>query len=193
MLAVDAELTTGGLGGPLMIESLANILAVRLLRYIFGLRRRVTRSDGVLTRRKLTTIVDYIMANLHRSPTLEHHTDVGCSQPPPCGRVRRAGLSECWCRSTGTHVGLGTCSSSCERRLSRFCRYREASHRFAGGNPVREVTGRQGRNSADHARRPTSGSCSCLYLCHRESVSNWPDARRGWWRLTNLTYPSTAN
>jgi hypothetical protein len=30
MLAVDAELTTGGLGGPLMIESLANILAVRL-------------------------------------------------------------------------------------------------------------------------------------------------------------------
>jgi len=25
MLAVDAELTTGGLGGPLMIESLANI------------------------------------------------------------------------------------------------------------------------------------------------------------------------
>src|SRR5258708_1313774 len=71
MLAVDAELTTGGLGGPLMIESLVNILAVRLLRYIFGLRRLVTRRDGVLTRRKLTTIVDYIMANLNRSPTLE--------------------------------------------------------------------------------------------------------------------------
>ena len=71
MLAVDAELTTGGLGGPLMIESLANILAVRLLRYIFGRRRLVTRTDGVLTRRKLTTIVDYIMADLHRSPTLE--------------------------------------------------------------------------------------------------------------------------
>ena len=39
MLAVKAELTTGGLGGPLMIESLANILAVHLLRYIFRLRR----------------------------------------------------------------------------------------------------------------------------------------------------------
>jgi AraC family transcriptional regulator len=62
MLAVDAELTTDGLGGPLMIES---------LRYIFGLRRLVTRRDGILTRRKLTTIVDYVMANLHRSPTLE--------------------------------------------------------------------------------------------------------------------------
>jgi AraC family transcriptional regulator len=71
MLAVDAELTSGGLGGPLMIESLANILAVRLLRYIFGRRRLVTRTDGVLTRRKLTTMIDYIMANLHRSPTLE--------------------------------------------------------------------------------------------------------------------------
>jgi AraC family transcriptional regulator len=71
MLAVDAELSTGGLGGPLMIESLANILAVRLLRYIFRLRRLVTRTDGALTRRKLAMIVDYIMANLHRSPTLE--------------------------------------------------------------------------------------------------------------------------
>jgi AraC family transcriptional regulator len=71
MLAVDAELTGGGLGGPLMIESLANILAVRLLRYIFGRRRRVTRTDGVLMRGKLTTMIDYIMANLHRSPTLE--------------------------------------------------------------------------------------------------------------------------
>jgi hypothetical protein len=28
MLAVDAELTTGGIGGPLMIESLANVLAI---------------------------------------------------------------------------------------------------------------------------------------------------------------------
>jgi len=69
MLAVDAELTAGGLGGPLMIESLANVLAVRLIRHIFGLRRLAT--DEVLPRRKLTTIVDYIMANLNGSPTLE--------------------------------------------------------------------------------------------------------------------------
>jgi AraC family transcriptional regulator len=54
-----------------MIESLANILAVRLIRHIFGLRRQASRTDGVLTRRKLTTIVDCIMANLHGSPTLE--------------------------------------------------------------------------------------------------------------------------
>ena len=53
-----------------MIESLANILAVRLMRHIFGLRRLVTRTDGVLTRR-LATSIDYIMANLNGSPTLE--------------------------------------------------------------------------------------------------------------------------
>ena len=46
-------------------------LAVRLIRHIFGLRRQASRTDGVLTRRKLTTIVDCIMANLHGSPTLE--------------------------------------------------------------------------------------------------------------------------
>jgi AraC family transcriptional regulator len=71
MLAVDAELRAGGVGGPLIIESLANVLAVHLIRHIFGLRRLATRTDGVLPRRKLSTIVDYIMANLNGSPTLE--------------------------------------------------------------------------------------------------------------------------
>jgi AraC family transcriptional regulator len=54
-----------------MIESLANVLAVRLIRHIFGLRRLAAWADGVLPRQKLTTIVDYIMANLNGSPTLE--------------------------------------------------------------------------------------------------------------------------
>jgi len=90
MLAVDAELTTGGLGGPLMIESLANILAVRLLRYIFGLRRLVTRSDGVLTRRKLTTIVDYIMANLDNRPTLERMAELVHLSPDHFARQFKA-------------------------------------------------------------------------------------------------------
>src|SRR5260221_9282518 len=81
MLAVDPGLTPAGIGGPLMTESLANILAVRLVRYIFGLRRLVTRTDGPLTCRKLTTIVDYIMANLHRSPTLEQMADLVSLSP----------------------------------------------------------------------------------------------------------------
>ena len=39
MLAVDAELTAGGIGGPLMIESLANVLAIHLIRHLLGPRR----------------------------------------------------------------------------------------------------------------------------------------------------------
>jgi AraC family transcriptional regulator len=71
MLAVDAELKAGGLGGSLIIESLANVLAVHLIRHIFGLRRLATRTNSVLPRQKLTKVVDYIMANLDGSPTLE--------------------------------------------------------------------------------------------------------------------------
>src|SRR5258708_3670725 len=65
MPAVDAELPPGGPGGPLMIESLANILAVRLLRYIFGLRRLATPTDPALTPPHLTTILDSTTPTLH--------------------------------------------------------------------------------------------------------------------------------
>jgi AraC family transcriptional regulator len=71
MLAVDAELTASGAGGPLMIESLGNVLAVHLIRRIFGLRRLTSRTHGALPRRKLATVIDYIMANLDGRPTLE--------------------------------------------------------------------------------------------------------------------------
>ena len=54
-----------------MIESLANVLAVRLIRHLFGRRRLATRTNSVLPRQKLTKVVDYIMANLDGSPTLE--------------------------------------------------------------------------------------------------------------------------
>jgi AraC family transcriptional regulator len=39
MLAVDAELTAGGAGGPLASESLANVLAVHLIRHVSAPRR----------------------------------------------------------------------------------------------------------------------------------------------------------
>jgi AraC family transcriptional regulator len=71
MLAVDAELEVAGLGGPLTIESLANVLAVQLIRHVLGRRRLATRTNSVLARQKLTKVVDYIMANLDGSPTLE--------------------------------------------------------------------------------------------------------------------------
>src|SRR5580704_2552720 len=50
MLAIGAESEAGALGGPLMIESLANILAVHLIRHLFGFRRAAARALGVLSR-----------------------------------------------------------------------------------------------------------------------------------------------
>jgi hypothetical protein len=52
MLAVDAELRVGGVGGPLLVESLANFLAVHLIRHTTGARRLPTSADGELPRRR---------------------------------------------------------------------------------------------------------------------------------------------
>jgi AraC family transcriptional regulator len=71
ILAVDAELRTGSFGGPLMVESLANVLAVHLIRHITGAHRLPASADGVLPRRKLRTVIEYIMENLEGNPTLE--------------------------------------------------------------------------------------------------------------------------
>jgi AraC family transcriptional regulator len=76
MLAVDAELRTGGLGGPLMAESLANILSVQLIRHITGARRLPASAHGVLPRRKLQRVIEYIMENLEGSPTQEQMASV---------------------------------------------------------------------------------------------------------------------
>jgi AraC family transcriptional regulator len=71
MFAVDAELKSGGVGGPLMAESLANILAVHLIRHTTGAHRLPASADGELARRKLRTVIEYIMENLGGSLTLE--------------------------------------------------------------------------------------------------------------------------
>ena len=81
MLAVDAELRAGSLGGPLMVESLANVLAVHLIRHTTGARRLPASADGVLPRRKLHTVVEYIMENLGGSPTLEQMAAVAHLSP----------------------------------------------------------------------------------------------------------------
>jgi AraC family transcriptional regulator len=71
MLAVDAELRGGGLGGPLLIESLATALSVHLIRHITGPHRLPASADGVLTPRKFRSVIEYITENLEGSPTLE--------------------------------------------------------------------------------------------------------------------------
>jgi AraC family transcriptional regulator len=71
MLAVDAELKAGSVGGSLMVESLANVLAVHLIRHIMGAAQLPASTDGVLPRRKLRSVIEYIMENLGGNPTLE--------------------------------------------------------------------------------------------------------------------------
>jgi AraC family transcriptional regulator len=71
MLAVDAELRAGGVGGPLMVASLATILAVHLIRHTTGAHRLPVSVDSLLPRRKFRTVIEYIMENLGGRPTLE--------------------------------------------------------------------------------------------------------------------------
>jgi AraC family transcriptional regulator len=68
--AVDAELT-GGAGGSLAAESLANVLAVHLLRHVLAPRRPAHERDGALPQRKLRAVVEYIEEHLDAGPSLE--------------------------------------------------------------------------------------------------------------------------
>jgi AraC family transcriptional regulator len=82
MLTVDAELRAGGLGGPLMAESLATILTVHLIRHTTGAHRLpLASADGVLPRRKLHTVIEYIMENLEGNPTLEQMASIARVSP----------------------------------------------------------------------------------------------------------------
>jgi AraC family transcriptional regulator len=81
MLAVDAELRSGGVGGPLMVEALAAVLTVHLIRHITNPHWRPASADGVLPRRKLRTVIEYIMENLEGSPTLEQMAAVAYLSP----------------------------------------------------------------------------------------------------------------
>src|SRR5262245_40356740 len=64
MLAVDAELTSGGAGGRLAAESLANVLAVHLIRNDLEPRQPARRRDGTLPRARLRAVVEYVDEHL---------------------------------------------------------------------------------------------------------------------------------
>jgi len=71
MLAVDAELTAGGAGGGrLAAESLANVLAVHLIRHVLAPRRPERGRDGALPRGRLRAVVDYVEGHLDAGPSL---------------------------------------------------------------------------------------------------------------------------
>jgi AraC family transcriptional regulator len=71
MWAVDAELTVGGAGGRLAAESLANVLAVHLIRQVSAPRRPERGRDGVLPRGRLRAVAEYIEGHLDAGLTLD--------------------------------------------------------------------------------------------------------------------------
>jgi AraC family transcriptional regulator len=70
MLAVNDELTADAAGGPLAVESLANLLAVHLIRKASSPRNAPVRSDGALAPRKLGAVLEYIEEHLDAGLTL---------------------------------------------------------------------------------------------------------------------------
>jgi AraC family transcriptional regulator len=67
---VAAELASGGAGSPLAAESLANVLAVHLLRHLAAPRRLERGLDGALPRGRLRAVVEFIEEHLDGCPTL---------------------------------------------------------------------------------------------------------------------------
>jgi AraC family transcriptional regulator len=76
MGAVDAELTAGDAGGPLAAESLANVLAIQLLREVLAPRRPGHGRDGALPRGRLRAVVEYVEEHLGAGPTLGQMAEV---------------------------------------------------------------------------------------------------------------------
>ena len=71
MLAVNDELTADAAGGRLAAESLANLLAVHLVRNASAPRPPARRSDGALPQGKLRAVVEYVEGRLDAGLTLE--------------------------------------------------------------------------------------------------------------------------
>src|SRR5262245_29272755 len=81
MAAVDAELTAGGAGGPLAAESLANVLAVHLIRHVAAARRAERGRDGAMPRGRLRAVLEYIEEHLDAGPSLEQLAAVARLSP----------------------------------------------------------------------------------------------------------------
>jgi AraC family transcriptional regulator len=71
MLAVNEELTAGAAGGGLAAESLANLLAVHLIRNASAPHPPAGRTYDALPQAKLAAVVEYIERHLDGGPTLE--------------------------------------------------------------------------------------------------------------------------
>jgi AraC family transcriptional regulator len=81
MLAVNDELTAAAAGGSLAAESLANILAIHLIRHVLAPRQPERRRDGSLPNGRLRAVVEYLEEHLDASLRLEQLAAVARLSP----------------------------------------------------------------------------------------------------------------
>ena len=134
MLAVNDELTADAAGGRLAVESLANLLAVHLIRNASAPRPPAGRTYGALPRGKLRAAVEYIEDHLDISPSLErmaaaahlspYHFARDSRPPPGCHRISlsshaaSSGPSNSWKRTVTSHWQQSGCVSGSRIRAS---------------------------------------------------------------------------
>jgi AraC family transcriptional regulator len=92
MLAVNDELTADAAGGRLASESLANLLAVHLIRYASAPRAPAPRTDGALPQRKLRAVVAYVEEHLDTGLTLVQMAAVAHLSPYHFARQFKAAI-----------------------------------------------------------------------------------------------------
>jgi AraC family transcriptional regulator len=92
MLAVNDELTADAAGGRLASESLANLLAVHLIRYASAPRASALRTDGALPQRKFRAVVAYIEEHLDNGLTLVQMAAVAHLSPYHFARQFKAAI-----------------------------------------------------------------------------------------------------
>jgi AraC family transcriptional regulator len=90
MQAIDDELVAGTAGGNLAAESLANVLAVQLIRHVLTPRRPAGDRDGKLPQGRLRSVVEYIEEHLDAGLTLADLAAVARLSPYHFARQFRA-------------------------------------------------------------------------------------------------------
>lgn len=90
ILAIDAELTSGGAGGRFLTESLSNVLAVHLIRRVMPGERAALRPRGGLPRHKLRAALEYIEEHLDSELALDDLAAVTHLSPYHFARMFKA-------------------------------------------------------------------------------------------------------
>jgi AraC family transcriptional regulator len=80
-LSLESELTTGGIGGGLLVDSLQTTLALHLLRHYCTTSPQPIRETGGLSSSTLALVTDYIAAHLHQELTLAQLSTIGQISP----------------------------------------------------------------------------------------------------------------